>query len=55
MRPIELSRQEAEFIVDACERDGAQQWMDLAAQLREIWGMSPFPAGTVAPPAEPKG
>jgi len=40
-RPIELSRDEAEFIVEACERDGAAQWFPLQDELRRRWGMPP--------------
>jgi hypothetical protein len=50
LRPIEerkfrLSRDEAEFIVDVCERTRIPQWMTLAAEIRESWGMAPFPDG----------
>ncbi len=41
VRPIDLSRDEAEFIVDACEKDGAPQWYRLSEELRRIWGMVP--------------
>lgn len=37
-----FGRDEAEFIVDAFERDGAQQWMDCAADVRKLFGMSPY-------------
>lgn len=46
-RPIGLTRREVEFFVDALERDGAPEWMELAAELREQWGMAPWPAGSV--------
>lgn len=52
-RPVELSRSEAEFIVDACEANGAAQWMQLAADLRRKWGMAPYPAGAVKRACEP--
>jgi hypothetical protein len=45
-----LSRRAAEFFVDALEADGAPEWMDLAAEIREHWGMSPWPAGSVRQP-----
>lgn len=43
MRLVSLDRAEAEFIVDACERDGAPQWMELAATLRKQWGYGALP------------
>ena len=40
-RSIVLNRAEAEFIVDACVKDGAEQWFVLQDELREQWGMAP--------------
>lgn len=47
-RLIRLTRDEAEFIVDACEKTRIPQWMGLAAEVRASWGMAPYPAGAVA-------
>lgn len=44
-RRIRLNRDEAEFLVDQCERDRIPQYMALGAQIREAFGMGPFPAG----------
>jgi hypothetical protein len=40
-RSIELNRAEAEFIVDACSKNGAPQWAALESELRQRWGMTP--------------
>jgi hypothetical protein len=45
MRSIELSRDEAEFIVEACEHDGSSQWFPLQDGLRKQWGMRPRSVG----------
>lgn len=47
---IDIRRNEAEFFVDALEADGAPQWMELAAELREKFGMAPWPTGSVRQP-----
>jgi hypothetical protein len=44
-RPLILSRGEAEYLVEKLEalsisEEGSLPW-DLAAELREIWGMAP--------------
>jgi hypothetical protein len=39
-RPIELSRDEAEYLVELIEADATPQFMLLAAQLRKQWGMA---------------
>lgn len=49
-----FGRDEAEFIVDAFERDGAPQWMACAADVRKLFGMAPYPAGSVRLPTEPR-
>lgn len=49
MRSIQIDRAEAEFLVDACERDRIPQWMELAAEIRKLFGMAPFPIGAVSP------
>ena len=41
MRQVKLTRQEAEFIIEACERDGAPLWLYLADDLRDLFGMPP--------------
>lgn len=40
MRPIELTRTEAEYIVDKLEEGNIPQWKPLADELRKQWGMS---------------
>lgn len=47
-RQWSLTRTEAEFLVDLIEKSGAMQY--LADELRELFGMAPFPAGTVQEP-----
>jgi len=50
-RMLRLDRAEAEFLVDAAEQTRIPQWMELAAEVRRLFGMGAFPAGAV-PPAE---
>lgn len=40
-RPIYIDRAEAEFIDDACIKDGAPQWHELQDQVRDKFGMTP--------------
>ena len=42
VRPIYIRRDEAEFIDDACLKDGAPQWHELQDQVREKFGMTPL-------------
>lgn len=39
MRPIEITRQEAEDLVDLLEGRGGADRLSLAAELRKQWGM----------------
>ena len=41
-RKIRLAREEAEYLVDCLERERIPQWMMLAAEIRENWGMCTF-------------
>lgn len=45
-----FGRSETERLVDLLEAVGDRQAMAMAAELREVFGMSPYPAGTVRPP-----
>jgi hypothetical protein len=49
-RPIYIRRDEAEFIDDACLKDGAPQWHNLQDQVRDKFGMTP-----ASRPSEPTG
>lgn len=51
MRPFDLSRSEAERIVDLLEGVAQMTGEDrqLAADLRGFFGMTPYPAGTCRP------
>ena len=44
-RPIYINRAEAEFIDDACLKDGAAQWHSLQDQVREKFGMATMDRG----------
>lgn len=44
---IRLDREEAEFLVDQCERGRNPRWMALAADIRKAFRMGKFPAGAV--------
>jgi hypothetical protein len=39
---VRLFRDQAEFIVDACEKDGARQWDSLNEEVRRVFGMGPL-------------
>jgi hypothetical protein len=58
-RPIYIRRDEAEFIDDACLKDGAPQWHNLQDQVRDKFGMTPAnrpsePTGYVCPKHGPQ-
>lgn len=56
-RGTRLFRREAEDLIDLIERHAAHDFelMLLADELREQWGMAPYPVGTLRPRAAVDG